>query len=202
MDLLVWIMRAAGGLFALLTLGLAYSRVSSVTERDVNPVWWLAFIVLGAISAVCLVIDWAFPISVTVMLANGGDAPRQARVGDRTICLPAKSYDDLTWRFSVPDAVFVGGNGAAEQRFAIGKGTWLINTSPVTVTADMYERGGEAVDFDALFAQSTGAIKVSAQYGRPFRMFSQAPIDRVYVADGDVRRRSIDGPCPAAPPAR
>lgn len=200
MDYLDWITDGAGGALGLLSLGLGLSRLSGSVERDITPLWQLAFIAAGAGLAAALILGWIFPVEVTIYLANAGDAPRQVRMGDETRCLPGKSYDDFSWRLSPPDVVLVGGRGR-ETRYEISKGTWLINTAPATVSADMYDTAG-MVDFDALNAHAAGAIRINSHFGRPLRMFSQSSFDRVYSVDGDVLQRSTSGPCPDSTAAR
>lgn len=199
MDWLDWIMYGAGGAFGLLTLRLGFSRISGFAERDVEPIWLLAFVVLGAVLLASLVTDWAFPIRLTVYLVNGGEVRQQVMLGDQVVCLPPKSYDDFVWRFGGPDRVIVGaggGGGRPPLRFPIGKGTWFINTSPETVTADMYDRSSDSVDFGSVSAQvGNGPFRISTRYGRPFRMFSQSSLERAYQREGDIKHASSDGPC-------
>jgi hypothetical protein len=197
MDWLDWTVRGAGATFGLLTLAFGLSRASAFTERDVSPFWWFAFAATGIVWAVVQVADWALPITTIVYLANGGDVGKQAKIGGRQVCLPGKSYDGFTWRIAAPSTVTVGGTPTdVLHQYAIGKGTWFINLSTTLVTADMYAEGN-TIDFDALFAYKPEAFKVSSRYGKPFRMFSQSPLDRFYAADGDVIHISFDGPCPA-----
>ena len=194
MDYLDWITYGAGGALGVLTGILALSRLSGSAERDIAPIWQSGFILSSGILALALVLGWIFPITTVVYVANGGEAPRQVRMGDEVLCLPAKSFENFAWRFSPPDAVVVGGEPNREERYPVGKGTWFINTAPIPVSADMYY-GSDSVVFDALNASSSGVIRVDSRYGRPFRMFSQSGFDRVYSTDGDILRRSIDGPC-------
>jgi len=196
MDWLDWVVRVAGATFGLLTLAFGFSRVSAFTERDVSALWWLGFAVVGIVWAIAQIADWTMPITTTVYLANGGNEPLPARIGGDQICIPGKSYDGFSWRLGAPDTVTAGGEASeSEHRYTIGKGTWFINLSPTIVTADMYEDSG-SIGFDALFSDRQGAIRVSPKLGRPFRMFSQSPLDRVYAPNGDVMRDSIDGSCP------
>jgi hypothetical protein len=199
MDILDWVMYAAGTAFGLLTLGLGLSRASAFTERDVNPLWWLGFIVFGAILAVSLIVDWILPVETTIYLANGGTTAREVLFDDRPICLPAKSYDDFRWRLGTPNTVTVVGD--AEQkahRYKIEKGTWFINTSEVMVSADMYSDDATSIAYDALSSPSNGVMHVGGRLGRPFRMFSQSSLDRIYSPSGDIVRRSSSGPCAKA----
>lgn len=197
MDILDWVTYVAGGAFGLLTLGLGLSRVTAFAERDIAPVWWLGFIVFGAVLAVSLIGDWLFPIEVTIYVANGGDKARQVQIGSETVCLPPKSYDGFSWRIGLPDSVIVEGDpGKPEVRFPVGNGTWFINVSPETVTADMYDHASDSIDFGGLFAQpQSGPLRVNAHYGRPFRMFTQSSLDRAYDPNGDIRQQSRSGPC-------
>lgn len=197
MDILDWVAYVSGSAFGLLTLGLGLSRVTAFAERDIQPVWWLAFIVVGAIWAVSLIGDWLFPIDMTVFVANGGSVARQLRIGDQVTCLPAESYEEFTWRFGAPDSLIIEDmRNHSESRFKIGKGTWFVNASPETVTADMYDREADSIDFGGLFAQpESGPIRVNAHYGQPFRMFTQSSLDRAYDPNGNVRRLSRAGPC-------
>jgi len=197
MDWLDWVVRAAGAVFGLLTLAFGMSRATAFTERDTSPLWWVAFAAVGATWAVAQIADWTMPISTILYLANGGNNPRAAQVDGKTICIPAKSYDGFTWRFAVPAQVTFSGEGGEDRnRIPIGKGTWFINLSSTLVTADMYESSG-SVAYDALFAKQSQAIKVSSKYGRPFRMFTQLPLDRIYSPDGDVAEASYEGACRA-----
>lgn len=203
MDALDWIVRGAGGMFALLTVALGISRATSVVDRDVSPAWWAGFIVVGAIWIASLIADWTFPIQTTVYLANGSKDAQTAYLGDAVVCLPAKSYDDFNWRFGAPAEVRIGANGAPEQEtYRIGKGTWLINVAHSTVTIDMFSSASPEIDYDAMAATRPGSIRVNSKYGRPFRMFSQLPLDRIYSPDGDVVERSRSGPCPAPQAAK
>jgi hypothetical protein len=197
MDWLDWIVRGAGAVFGLLTLLFGFSRISSFTERDISVLWWLGFAVVGAVWAIAQITDWIVPISTTIYLANGGKEALPARIGGDQFCIPEKSYDGFTWRFGAPNTVTVGGEASQpERRYTIDRGTWFINLSSTVVTADMYESSG-TIDFDALFSDQQGAIHVSSKLGRPFRLFSQTPLDRMYSPDGDVMRDSTEGPCPA-----
>jgi hypothetical protein len=201
MDWLDWIVRVAGGSFGLLTLAFGFSRISNFTERDVAPIWWLAFIFIGTVWAVSLAANWMLPVSTTVYLANGSDHATAARIDGDIICIPGKSYDGFSYRLRVPKLVVVVSSAAGpEQRYPVGKGTWLINTSSEIVTADMYEPSSNSIEFDALMSNRQGVLHINSRFGRPFRMFSQAPLDRAYTASGDVVPRSIDGPCPAEKP--
>ena len=200
MDWLDWIVRGAGGLFGLLTLAFGMSRATAFTERDVAPIWWALFTVVGAIWATALVASWLVPIDTTVYLTNGSDEARAALLGNREVCIPGKAYDGFTWRLGAPESVTVV-EGGKQQRYAIGKGTWFINLSSTVVTADMYE-SGLSVAYDAVFASNVQAFKINSRYGRPFRMFSQLPMDRIYSADGDIEHASTEGPCPRPAPAQ
>ncbi|HEY1722298.1 MAG TPA: hypothetical protein VGG27_13730 [Magnetospirillaceae bacterium] len=195
MDFIDWIMYLSGGAFGLLTLGLGLSRASAFTERDVNPVWWLGFIVFGGLLAGTLIIDWIVPIETTIYLANGSDIAHEVVIGGETICLPGKSYDSFHWRLDSPTQITIRSENNERDQYPIGKGTWLINTSTILVSADMYQEDGMGISYDAMTAQSRGAIHVSSNLGKPFRMFSQSSFDRVYDPSGDVQRRSHTGPC-------
>lgn len=196
MDWLDWVVRGAGGIFALLTLAFGFSRVSSFAERDVSGLWWVLFGALGIIWGIAQIADWTLPVTTTIYLANGGNESRSAQLGARSICVPALSYDGFSWRIDAPDVVTVTASGSEpEHRYPIAKGTWFINLSPIIVTADMYESSG-SIDFDALFSDHQGVIHVSSRLGRPFRMFSQSPLDRIYSPSGDIAQSSVAGPCP------
>lgn len=197
MDILDWVMYVSGGGFGLLTLGLGLSRVTAFAERDIAPIWWIGFIVFGGVLAVSLIGDWFFPIEVTIYVANGGDVARQIQIDSQTICIPAKSYDRFSWRIRLPDSVILdGGRDQPQTKFEVGKGTWFINASPETVTADMYDRASNSIDFGGLFARpESGPLRVNARYGRPFRMFTQSSLDRAYDPNGDIKRLSRSGPC-------
>ena len=201
MDWLDWTVRCAGGLFGLLTLVFGLSRISTFTERDVPPYWMPIFALVGIVWAISLVADWLMPIETTLYLANGGDTAREARIDSEVTCIPGKSYDGYTYRWQVPSLVIVAGSSSdTEQRYPVGRGTWFINTSPVVVTADMYEPSASTIDFNALMSPSAGALHISSHYGRPYRMFSQSPLDRFYSPSGDVAQRSFSGPCPNTTP--
>lgn len=193
MDYVDWATDIAGGALALLIIVAGFSRLSGSVERDISPLWRLGFIASGGTLATALVFGWIFPAETIVYVANGSGVPRQVRIGDEVICLPGKSYQDFTWRLSPPDAVVVGG-AEREQRYAIGKGSWFINTAPATVSADMYTDSA-GIAFDAFTYKTSGAIRIDSHYGRPMRMFSQSSFNRVYSMDGDVMRRSASGPC-------
>jgi len=201
MDYLDWIIYGSGAALGLLTIGLGYSRLSGSVERDISPLTQLVFIVCGAALALALVFGWIFPVRTVVYLANGGNTPRQVKVGDDILCLPGKSFEDFSWRLDSPDAVIVGGGKERETRYPIGKGTWFINTAPTLVSADMYA-GANSVAFDAFNSTSAGAFRIDSHYGRPFRMFTQSSFYRVYSADGDMVERITSGPCAAPPPRR
>lgn len=201
MDVVDWVMYVSGGAFGLLTLGLGLSRLSAFTERDINPIWWLGFIVFGGLLALSLIVDWMIPIRTTIYLANGSKIAREVHIDNRVLCLPAKSYDDFRWRIDSPSTVTViGKDGQNNIAYKITTGTWFINTSPVFVSADMYDRRSPTIDYDALAAASSGAMHVDGRYGKPFRMFSQSSFDRVYSASGDVLQDSDSGPCPDKAP--
>jgi len=194
MDYLDWTTYIAGGALGLLTLGAGFSRLSGAVERDIAPIWQLGFIVAGGVFAASLIGGWIFPIVTTVYVANGSSLPRQVKLGDDVLCLPAKSYQGFVWRLFAPESVTVEGPGP-EAHYHIGKGTWFINTARTTISADMYTNT-ESVVFGALDSSTSGAIHVDSRYGRPLRMFSQSSFDRVYSADGDIFERSTSGPCP------
>ncbi len=196
MDFVDWIMYVSGGAFGLLTLGLALSRASAFTERDINPIWWIAFIVFGGLLAVTLIADLVVPVDTIIYLTNGSNDAREVLIDSRAICMPPKSYDRFQWRLGRPDKVtVVGANGDRGGVYKVDKGTWLINASSVSVYADMYAEGGNAIDYDALAAPQRSAVHVDGRYGKPFRMFSQSQFDRVYSAGGDIVEGSRSGPC-------
>jgi hypothetical protein len=196
MDWLDWIVRGTGLTFGLLIVAFGFSRVSSFAERDISPLWWFVFSLVGPVWVIALVAGWVLPIATTVYLANGSKEPLPARIGKDQICIPAKSYDGFSWRLSTPETVIVGGGESGpEQSYSVGKGTWFINLSPIIVTADMYESSGSII-LDALLSDQQGAIHVNSRLGRPSRMFSQSPLDRFYSPEGDIVRDSVAGPCP------
>ena len=196
MDIVNWVMYVAGGAFGLLTLGMGFSRLSAFTERDINPMWWLGFILSGGVLAIALIVDWFFPVSTIIYLANGSDTAHEVHIDDRIVCIPAKSYDALEWRIEQPTHVtVVGAQGTRDEAYRVVKGTWFINVSPATVSADMYSDDNMSINFDALFTRSNMAVHLDGRYGKPFRMFSQSSFDRIYSPEGDIQKGSQSGPC-------
>ncbi len=198
MDTLDWIARGSGVSFGLLLLALGATRLNPAGGAgDISPVWQVLLAIAGGIWAVTLIADWLFPVTTTVYIANASAGSYDVRLADGSeTCLGAKLYWGRSWRLWPPNslAVLEVGSGRIE-RFQIGKGTWFINVSSVPVSADMHDNATDSIDFDALLALKPEVVHLSNSIGRPFRLFSQLPMDRIYTPDGDVTQSWSSGRC-------
>lgn len=198
MDLLDWIVRISGvGAVGFLVIN-GISRFRLIPEGDPPLVVQLIIFLLSATWVCSLCLSAAMPINTVVYLSNGSDRAYDIRLGDWRFCLPGRSYQHFTWRRVPTEELVAHAAGSPdEERFAVTQGTWFINVSPTNVYVDVIDLATESIGLNAFYIDKAQKLHFDATRGRPYQLYSQPPVDRIYSLEGDIKRRRAPAPCPS-----
>jgi hypothetical protein len=202
MDDLDWIVRGVGVIACGLLVVHAVRRLNPVDTADTSLAWQLFRLLSLVLWLILLAADHHWPIRTAVYIVNSGDAGIDISVGRSAFCLPGKSYRVLTWRWAVPPQFEAkDGPKGGPVPYRIEAGTWIVNVASTTVSADFLDRNDflAPIKPDFLSLGGGGRIRVSLRSGRPYRLYSELPLDRAFTTDGDIAERWHDGRCAAVP---
>lgn len=178
---------------------LGYAKLNISGNADTAPIFRVVTAVAGLGWLVFMTLDWVLPVKTVLYVANTGDLPYQIHAGGDGFCLPAKSWERLSWRFDPPTKVATAAaDGSRSVTDTIGKGTWFINVAPTPLSVDVINYDQEEISQDRILASSAGTFHLQLK-GEPYRLYSQLPVDRVSIAP-DVEENSTGLPCPGTPP--